>query len=86
MEVFVYRSDKKVGFYLYLPRKDDFTAVPADLRQALGKLEFSLEFDLHQGRKLAKEDPAVVLDNLKKLGFHLQITDPLATPDIFKLR
>lgn len=86
MEVFVYRSNKKVGFYLYLPRKDDFSAVPPDLLKALGKLDFSLEFNLHEGRKLAKEDPAVVLENLNKLGFHLQITDPLATPDIFKLR
>ena len=86
MEVFIYRSSKKNGFYVYLPRKDDFSSIPADLQQALGKLEYSLTFDLHPERVLAREDPEVVLDNLEKLGFHLQITDPLSTPDIFKLR
>lgn len=86
MEVFVYRSNKKAGFYLYLPKKDDFSAIPPTLLQALGNVEFSLKFELHLERNLAKEDPKTVLDNLHKLGFHLQITDPLATPDIFKLR
>ena len=86
MDVFVYRSTKKTGFYVYLPKKNDFSAIPAALSQALGKLEYSMEFDLHPARKLASEDPQKVLDNIEELGFHLQITDPLATPDIFKLR
>ena len=86
MDVFVYRSNKKTGFYVYLPKKDDFTAIPSALGQALGKLEYSMEFDLTPTRTLASEDPQKVLDNIAELGFHLQITDPLATPDIFKLR
>ncbi len=75
-----------MGFYLYLLKKDNFDSVPPELLRSLGKLDFSLEFNLHEGRKLAKEDPAIVISNLKKLGFHLQITDPLAAPEAFKLR
>ena len=86
MDVFVYRSNKKTGFYVYLPKKDDFSAIPPQLSQALGKLDYSMEFDLNPDRKLATEDPQKVLDNIAELGFHLQITDPLAMPGTFKLR
>lgn len=86
MDVFVYRSNKKTGCYVYLPQKDEFSAIPPQLSQALGTLEYSLQFELHPDRKLATEDPQKVLDNIAELGFHLQITDPLATPDTFKLR
>ena len=79
MKVFVYRSLKKNGYYLYVPVQDNFDKVPSDLKQALGKLEFSLDFELTSDRKLATESPEKVKSNLEQLGYHLQITDPWAS-------
>ena len=78
MKVFVYRSLKKNGYYLYLPEPDNTDKVPQNLLQALGKLEFSLDFELTSDRKLATESPEKVMDNLTQIGYHLQITDPMA--------
>jgi len=78
MNVFVYRSLKKNGYYLYVPQQDNFDKVPANLLQALGKLEFALDFELVSGRKLATESPEKVKTNLQQIGYHLQITDPMA--------
>lgn len=78
MSVFVYRSLRKNGYYLYVPVKDDFERVPAELLQSLGKLEFALDFELTSDRKLATESPERVRSNLDDVGYHLQITDPLA--------
>ena len=82
MTVFVYRSLKKNGYYLYVPEKGNFEKVPESLTSALGQLEFALHFELVEGRKLATEDPQKVMDNLKNSGYHLQMTDPLLTPHI----
>lgn len=86
MKVFIYRSNKKDGYYLYSATKDGFESVPDSLLGALGQLELVMELDLDANRKLAREDPKVVLKNLQQQGFHLQINDPLAMPDIYKLR
>ncbi len=83
MDVFVYRSTRKNGYYLYLATKDDFSRVPETLLNALGSLVFSLEFKLTPDRKLAREDPTQVLDNLNDNGFHLQISDQLVVPDTY---
>lgn len=83
MDVFVYRSTRKNGYYVYLPAKNDFSRVPKPLLDALGSLVFSLEFTLTSQRKLAREDPAQVLENLDTNGFHLQISDQLTTPENF---
>ena len=77
MKVFVYRSLKKNGYYLYMPEKDNFDKVPQTLRDARGELVFSLDFDLHENRKLATENPQTVIANLQSSGYHLQITDPM---------
>jgi len=77
MIVYVYRSLKKNSYYLYVAQKNNFERVPEDLLQALGKLEFALEFELSKDRKLATESPQKVQRNLETIGYHLQITDPL---------
>ncbi len=73
MQVFVYRSVRKQGAYLYVPRRDAFDAVPPPILQSLGRLDFALEFELTPDRKLAREDAATVLQHLKERGFHLQL-------------
>jgi hypothetical protein len=73
MHCYVYRSNRKLDTYIYLTRKDDFKEVPEPLMQVFGQAEFALEFELTPDRTLAQEDPAVVLQNLREQGFHLQM-------------
>ena len=40
-----------------------------------GPPEFSFSFDLNEGRKLAKENTAEVIENLETRGYHLQLQD-----------
>lgn len=78
MNVFVYRSVRKNGYYLYVEQQNDFENVPQNLLDALGGLEEALNFELTTDRRLASENTETVLANLQRDGYHLQITDPLA--------
>ena len=64
--------------YIYLLEKDDFDVIPEELSKNLGLLEFAMELELNEDKKLARENPATVLSNLKKQHFHLQM--PPETP------
>lgn len=57
---------------MFLAARDDFARLPEPLRTRLGRLEFVLDLKLTPERKLAREDPAVVRENLVLRGFHLQ--------------
>lgn len=72
MHAFVYKSLKKADTYVYLAARDDFMRLPEPLRTQLGGLQFVLDVALEPGRKLAREDAAVVRGNLALRGFHLQ--------------
>ena len=72
MHAFVYKSLKKADTYVYLAARDDFMRLPEPLRTQLGGLQFVLEFALTPDRRLAREDAAVVRENLALRGFHLQ--------------
>ena len=80
MQAYVYKSLKKADTYVYLAARDDFTRLPEPLRTQLGSLEFVLDVALTPERKLAREDVAVVRDNLVARGFHLQFP-PTSTLD-----
>ena len=81
MHAYVYKSLRKPDSYLYLRERDAFGLVPEAVRLPLGPLQFVLEVTLTEQRKLAREDVAVVLRNLRDRGFHLQrpesVLDPL---------
>ena len=72
MHAYVYKSLKKADTYVYLAARDDFTRLPEPLRTQLGPLQFVLDVALDAERRLAREDPAVVRENLGVRGFHLQ--------------
>jgi uncharacterized protein YcgL (UPF0745 family) len=72
VQAYVYKSLKKADTYVYLAARDDFTRLPEPLRTQLGALEFVLDVALTPERKLAREDVAVVRDNLVSRGLHLQ--------------
>lgn len=84
MHAYVYKSLKKADTYVFLAARDDFARLPEPLRTQLGRLEFVLDLQLTAERKLAREDPAVVRENLALRGFHLQFPpaselDPMTT-------
>ena len=84
MQAYVYKSQRKDHTFGYLAERDAFTQLPEPLRTQLGPLRFVLEVALTPERKLAREDAAVVRENLAVRGFHIQFPpriDPESAPD-----
>ena len=73
MKCAVYRSNKKEMTYLYLPEADDMSNVPESLLNMISPVERVLEFELTPDRKLALENSADVLAQLKEQGWFLQM-------------
>lgn len=69
----IYRSTRKDGMYLYVPREKGLTEVPEPLLKLFGKPEHAMDMVLTEERKLAREDILQVLANLKDQGYHLQM-------------
>lgn len=80
MICYVYRSRRRADTYLYLPRQDDFSAVPDALMRVFGAADFALEFELTPQRRLAQADAGEVLRNLREQGFHLQMPPANVAP------
>ena len=80
MHAYVYKSLKKADTYVYLAARDDFARLPDPVRSQLGTLVFVLDVDIGPERKLAREDPAVVRENLAMRGFHLQLPEVVEDP------
>ena len=59
--------------YIYLAEEDVFDNVPKEIFNSLGIVEFSMELEMTPDTKLAREDTATVLSNLKEHGFHIQL-------------
>ena len=73
MECFIYRCSLKPDMYIYLAEEDVFDNVPKEIFDSLGIVEFSMELEISADTRLAREDTATVLDNLKEHGFHIQL-------------
>ena len=70
---YIYRCSAKPDMYIYLSEKDNFACIPDELYKRLGRTDFAMELELKKDIKLAKENPADVIRNLQKQGFHLQM-------------
>jgi uncharacterized protein YcgL (UPF0745 family) len=73
MQCAIYKSPKKQDTYLYLAAKDDFSRIPEPLLKLIGEPIHVMDLDLYPERKLAQEDAAEVLRNLRERGWHLQM-------------
>ncbi|MEF1171390.1 YcgL domain-containing protein [Vibrio sinaloensis] len=71
----IYKSSKKEGTYLYIPKKDDFSQVPDTLMQMFGKPIMVMVIKL-DGRQLASVDIDKVKQSLEEEGFFLQLPPP----------
>ncbi|MBA6419510.1 YcgL domain-containing protein [Pseudomonas neustonica] len=69
----IYRSSKKMGMYLYVPREKGLAEVPAELKTLFGRAEHAMDLVLTEERKLAQEDIGKVLLNLREQGYHVQM-------------
>ncbi|MCJ8168909.1 YcgL domain-containing protein [Atopomonas sediminilitoris] len=69
----IYKSRKKNEMYLYVDKRGGLEKVPEALLKAFGGTQHVLDMLLTPERKLAREDSTVVLDNIAKQGFHLQM-------------
>ncbi len=72
----IYRSLRKNEMYLYVERSEALARVPEALLAVFGPPVHAFDMVLTPERKLAREDIAVVLDNLEKQGYHLQMPPP----------
>ena len=75
MNCYIYRCSRKPDMYIYLAEEDDFSNVPKDIFNSLGIIAFAMELEISPDRKLAKEDPVLIMENLNEHGFHLQLPD-----------
>lgn len=74
MKTYIYKSTKKEELYLYIVTKDDFSEVPQELYNSMGKEPvFVMELELSPERPLAREDVSMVIRNLETQGFHVQM-------------
>jgi len=69
----IYRSRHKADTYLYVPDKDDFAAVPEQLRKLVGELDYVMELELHDQRKLVQAEVTEVRRLLMDSGYFLQL-------------
>jgi len=76
MECHIYRSKFKKGLYIYLSEKGNFDALPDDLRNQLGTLEFTFSMTLEDSKKLVRLDTEQVMQQLHKDGYFLQLPPP----------
>ncbi|MCW8092548.1 YcgL domain-containing protein [Alteromonas sp. ASW11-130] len=69
----VYKTLRKEGMYLYLPKKDNFNDVPESLMKSFGKPQFVMLVAVEKHAKVA----GVHADTLKKAlaeeGYYLQM-------------
>jgi len=72
----IYKSSRKDQTYLYLVKRDDFSAVPEALRQMFGTPLLVTVLDLAQRDKLAGADIDKVRAELADKGFYLQLPPP----------
>lgn len=82
MNCYIYRCASKNDMYIFLKEQDDFSVVPKHILKPLGETEFTMEIEITEERKLAKENPITVLKNLKEHGFHLQLPSDKSIEDI----
>lgn len=71
----IYKSPKKEGTYLYIPKRDDFSQVPDTLKLMFGKPIFVMLVNLEQ-RQLAQVNVDKVKASLQEQGFFLQLPPP----------
>lgn len=69
----IYKTKKKEGMYLYVAKRDDFSAVPESLMAVFGKPIFVMLFNLNGEKQLIHTSNMEVLEKIQQQGFYLQM-------------
>jgi len=77
----VYRSPRREGMYLYVPRAQGLRDVPDALRARFGEPVLALSLMLGPDRRLARADAEEVLQALAHQGWYLQLPPAVVAPD-----
>ena len=75
----VFKSRKQQETYVYLEKGTPREDLPQILRDLMGELTFVMELEISEQTRLAREKPVLVLENIKKQGFHLQLAPKITT-------
>ena len=78
----VYKSPKKQETYLFVKKRDDFSAVPDVLKQTFGTPQLVTIINLAKRDKLGFADIEKLKVALTEKGFYLQLPPP--TEDLLK--
>lgn len=69
----VYRSPKKEGMYLYVPKQEPFEQVPEPLLDQFGEPGHVMDLMLTEDRTLARVNVKDVMMGLENSGYFLQM-------------
>ncbi|NMH61329.1 YcgL domain-containing protein [Alteromonas ponticola] len=69
----VYKTRRKEGMYLYLPKKDHFTDVPEALLATFGKPQFVTLVAMEKHSKMAGVETETLQQALREDGYYLQM-------------
>ncbi len=72
----IYKSVKKEGMFLYVPKHEVFEQVPESLLQIFGKPQFVMLFNLTGEKQLKRAKNEEVLQAIQTQGFYLQMPPP----------
>lgn len=72
----IYKSAKKEGMFLYVPKREVFEQVPESLLQIFGKPQFVMLFNLTGEKQLKRAKNEEVLQAIQTQGFYLQMPPP----------
>ena len=71
--VSVFRSPRREGMYVYIPREQSPEDLPTSLLEYFGRPVHALDLVLTPDRKLARADVADVIAAIDSQGFYLQM-------------
>lgn len=89
----VYKSKKREGMFLYVPKAEGLARVPAELLAMFGAPVHVMDMPLKAGRDLARVTGEKLREEVAEKGFYLQMPPPkedylldLYNPDDSKYR
>lgn len=73
MQVSAYKSLKKQELYLFVPTENDIKDLPNELIVMFGEPQHVIDFELKEGRTMARANPVEVKAALESKGYFIQM-------------
>ncbi|MBL4794488.1 MAG: YcgL domain-containing protein [Pseudomonadales bacterium] len=72
----IYKSIKRDGMYLYVPKSSGTKGIPPALLEMFGKPKHVMDMILKEGKTLSRAEMTKVISELKTKGYYLQMPPP----------